>query len=202
MKHFFQGKVFFALRFKWLFATLFLFFGSLAYSQEKEVLIVGGKKELNNNETLPSTITSERSVVLIYKSLVQKNGFSFKGDWKEIVEKYQKGFRQIGVDAVYALHFADLNAGAEVSGAFSRVLEQRQIKNLIFIKLDESGFVQRLIITKYNEKSDLIDNGQDCWATESAEIKTILLRLGRQVLRQEVVRSNFLIPDQVFDPFL
>jgi hypothetical protein len=167
----------------------------LVSAQEKELLVVGGKKELNNSGQLPTTITSERSVVLVYKPLVEKRGFAYKGEWKPIVENYQKGFRQIGIDAVYALHFADLNAGPEVSGAFSEVLEQRQIKNLIFIKLDESGYINRLIITKYNGKADLIDNGQECWVTESGEVKTVLLRLGRQVIRQEVERSNFLIPE-------
>ncbi|MEQ8547831.1 MAG: hypothetical protein RIC03_07985 [Cyclobacteriaceae bacterium] len=178
-----------------LFCSLLFLSTSFADAQEKELLVVGGRKELTHSDQLPINITSERSVVIVYKPLLSKKGFSLKGDWKELVENYQKGFRQIGVDVVYALHYADLNGGPEVSGAFSEVLEKRQIKNLIFIKIDETGFINRLIITSYNGKADLIDNGQPCWVTESGEVKTVLLRLGRQVLRQEVDRSNFLIPE-------
>jgi len=195
MRYFHSTTFLKTLTLKNIFGCLLFLSVNLADAQEKELLVVGGRKELTLSDQLPVNIASERSVVIVYKPLLNKKGFSFKGDWKDLVEVYQKGFRQIGIDVVYALHYADLNGGPEVSGAFSQVLERRQIKNLIFIKLDETGFINRLIITSYNEKADLIDDGQACWVTESGEVKTVLLRLGRQVLRQEVERSNFLIPE-------
>jgi len=65
----------------------------LVSAQEKELLVVGGKKELNNSGQLPTTITSERSVVLVYKTLwLKKGGSPIKANGSQLWKITKKAF--------------------------------------------------------------------------------------------------------------
>lgn len=154
------------------------------------VLEVGSPKFIKQSEKLPEGLTSERSIVILSVPNEQDT-YEKRGSWEKIAEEVHKNLRRVGVDAIAYIYKDDLNAGPEVKNAYLELLDKRQIKNLIAINLRDN---YEMMVTAFDSE-DYIKNGQSGWKTSSPELETIMLRLGRQVLRQEMVRSNFLIPE-------
>ncbi|MEO1053762.1 MAG: hypothetical protein AAFX87_24205 [Bacteroidota bacterium] len=149
---------------------------------------------LKYGTNFPKTLLSTKSVVL-----VQIKGFDGKGeDWKTYVSEAQSFFKKSGIDAVAYYNLDNVFSGQETTAAFSRELDKRGVKNLIFlVKESPSSTRSSVVITTFNEKATLIDPGQEAWKTESANLKDALNQVYRSTANAGLKKSNYLINDMV-----
>lgn len=176
-----------------LFISFFLI--QQAYTQP-EMVNVGGASIINISNQLPENLTSERSVVILDIPTQMKDGFVIRGDWKKLAANAHKTFRKIGVDPIAYVYLDDLNAGPEVNSAYLSLFQKRNVKNLIIInqvgQFPEETYT--MVITGFSAEN-YIKNGQNGWKESDPELNQVMVRLGRQVLRQKIERSNLLIPE-------
>lgn len=168
----------------------------LATAQQTDMLEVGSPKFVLLSDQLPEDLTSERSIVIVSVPSVKQGRFEMRGDWKKLARAAHKTLRKIGVDPIAYLYKDDINAGPEVQDAYKRLFDQRKVQNLIYLKLegDEYTGTYHLTVTPF-DKEEYVKNGQQGWKESDPSLSNVMLRLGRQVLRQELVRSNFIIPE-------
>lgn len=166
---------------------------SLVAQAQYLVLEVGSPKYIAIREELPKTLTNERSLVIISVPTEKTGMYDQRGNWKKLAREVHGYFRQIGIDAIAYFYIDDLNAGPEVKSVYLSLFEKRNVKNIISVKLDDSGY--EIIVTAFDAK-DYLKNGQPGWHTTSPDLETGMVRLGRQILRQEMEQSNYLIPEQ------
>lgn len=181
-----QGAIFF----------LFLHLSMLLYAQRTEIVNAGGPAMIAISDQLPEGLSSERSVVIISVPSQADGAFSIRGDWKKLAMTCHKFFRKIGVDPIAYIHQADLNAGPEVNAAYLRLFAARRVENLILIR-QEGDFpdqVYTMTITGFAGDT-FVKNGQPGWQESHPEVERIMVWAGRQVLRQQLKRSNLLIPE-------
>lgn len=176
---------------------ILLLITSLQTLGQTEIINIGGTTAVRLTSTLPESLTSERCLVIISMPPVVKNGISTRDDWQKLTEKTHKIFRKIGIDAIAYVYLDDLNAGPEVNYAYLSSFQQRAVKNLIL--LEQQGTYPkeqyRMLVTSY-EPASYIAAGQDAWQDKDAQLENLMYRLGKQVLRQGIERSNFLIPEK------
>lgn len=176
-----------------IFSLLILF----KVSAQSEIVNLGGAAFLSLGSELPKSLTSERSLVVIDIPTQTKEGFEVRGKWQELAKKAHVMLKRIGIDAIAYVYQGDLNAGPEVSQAYLSLFEKRNVKNLIMIKCEGEypNELFSLIVTSYFPNS-YVQNGQIAWQVKHPQFDQLMVRLGKQVLRQEIERSNFLIPDE------
>lgn len=186
--HLTHKPVFFAL----------LLIGSFALKAQTEIFDIGGPKFLTIREDLPEDLTSQRSLVIISIPVKDESGYKVRGNWQELAVKSHKFLRQIGVDPIGYVYLDDLNAGPEVKNSFLNVMRTRKVSNLVLIsktgQLPNEEF--SIMVTPFSEaEKGYLASGQNAWYQSHGELERVMIRLGRQVLRQEIERSNFLIPE-------
>ncbi|MEO9475352.1 MAG: hypothetical protein ABJG41_07445 [Cyclobacteriaceae bacterium] len=144
---------------------------------------------------VPDNLTSTRCAVVVSIPEMYQNGYSVRGDWKKFALDAHKSFKKIGVDGIIYIYEDDLKAGPEVTKAYKDLLEKRDISNILSLSHsgDESNPMFEIGIYPIKEKLDL---NNPYYSISSASLRELMLILGRQVLRQEIPRTNFLIPDQ------
>ncbi|MEQ8470275.1 MAG: hypothetical protein RIC35_03780 [Marinoscillum sp.] len=176
-------------------SIVFLLICSLA-SAQNEIVNLSGPKFLSLSSQLPEDLTRERVIVVISVPSKQSGRFEIRGNWKDLAQKSHKFFRQIGVDPVGYIYQDDINAGPEVKSAYLELLSSRQVKNIVMV--EQSGSATEvnytLTVTPFAPEG-FVTNGQLGWRDTHEELERVMIRLGRQVLRQELTRSNLLIPE-------
>ncbi len=175
-------------------ASLFLSFDCL--SQQPKVVHLGSPHTIEEANLLPDDLTSERSLIIIDTESELKAGFNTRGSWKEFSQTVHKSIRKIGIDPIAYIHISDLFAGPEATNNYKSLLELRQVRNIILIKRKrtESLFYYEITIMPFSP-TDIVVNGLKAWSDSNIDLNEIILKIARQVLRQELVRSNFLIPE-------
>ena len=176
---------------------VFVISGLCARAQTK-IFDIGGPKFLNVKNELPEDLTSQRSLVIISTPVQEKSGYQVRGDWQKLAVRSHKFLRQIGVDPIGYVYIDDLNAGPEVKFSFLNLMRTRKVTNLVLItktgELPNEEF--SIMVTPFSESENgYLSSGQDAWNQSHHELEQVMVNLGRQVLRQEIERSNFLIPE-------
>ena len=179
-----------------LFLTIY--FGASSLNAQTEILDIGGPKFLNLTDQVPENLTSQRSLIIVSVPEVEVGEFNLRGDWKTLALKSHKFFRQIGVDPIGYVYLDDLNAGPEVRNSFLSLIRSRRVKNIISVS--QTGSLPNeeysIVVTPYSDNEDsYINSGQQAWKESHQELERVMVRLGRQILRQQIERSNFLIPE-------
>lgn len=165
---------------------------------QTEILDIGGPKFLSLTDQVPENLTSQRSLIIISVPEVEVGEFRLRGDWKTLALKSHTFFRQIGVDPIGYVYIDDLNAGPEVKNSFLSLIQSRKVKNIISVT--QTGSLPNeefsILITPFsNNEENYISSGQQAWKETHQELERVMVRLGRQILRQQIERSNFLIPE-------
>lgn len=144
---------------------------------------------------VPENLTSSRSVVIMDVPDEISRGFVVRSDWKKVAAQAHGSLRKIGVDAIMYLNRGDLQCNPEITLVYENVLAQRKVSNLILLKVAEgaSGKEYRLNIYDKVQGIALFD---PYYTITAASIEELMLLLGRQVIRQNLERSNFLILDR------
>lgn len=166
-----------------------------AFSQRGELVKIGELQYVNLADKLSEDLTSTRSAVVISVS-PDSGRYITRGKWTELAKATHKNFRKIGIDAILYVNQDDLNAGPEVKQAYQKIFTQRNVRNLIHVDENKKGYNSSysLLVTPFHPEG-FVENGQNAWQEGSAELDQVFLRLGRQILRQDMERSNFLIPE-------
>lgn len=144
---------------------------------------------------LPESLTSARSAVAVEMPYALKNGFEARVDWKKFAREAHASLRQIGVDPIVYLYKDDLTAGPEITKSYTAMLQQREIKHLIMLSTVGDGYDLTYLLKIYLTKNGL-DLNAPFYEISATSVRDLMLVLGRQVLRQDIERSNFLIPEQ------
>lgn len=177
-----------------LLSLLFLFLLNLStYSQQAEVVRIGELRYVNLSNELPENLASTRSAVIVSVS-PDSGRYETRAQWKELTSILHQNLAKVGIDAIVYVHQDDLNAGPEVTEAYRTIFQQRNIANLIYIHHEKTGYrsLYSLMITPFHVDG-FMENGQDAWYQSSPDFDRLILRLGRQILRQEMEMGNFLI---------
>lgn len=190
-------KILNAMVLKQVFLSLFyiLFISMPLFSQNGELVKLGELKYLNFSKGLPENLASTRSAVIVSVS-PDSDTYETRSKWIGLTEAIHKSFRKIGIDAIIYIHQDDLNAGPEVTNAYREIFDQRNVKNLIYItKIKKANTSTYSILVTPFQADGFMKNGQEAWQESSDELDHVVLMLGRQILRQDLERSNFLIPE-------
>lgn len=165
------------------------------YSQS-EVVNIGGITTVNLTNKVPDLLTSERSIVIINQPAILKSGFDIRADWKKLADKTHKVFRKIGIDPIAYVYQDDINAGPEVYNAYKNIFNSRSVKNIVLVQ--QVGEYPResfkILVTEYAPET-FVKKDQAAWQESGRDLEEVMVKLGRQVLRQDIARSNFLIPE-------
>ncbi|MFY0605479.1 MAG: hypothetical protein JXR10_02120 [Cyclobacteriaceae bacterium] len=175
-------------------ASLFLCLN--AFSQKSEVIYLGGPRSIIVSDQLPENITSERSLIVIDTESEQKGGFETRGEWKTFSQTLHKSIRRIGLDPIAYIHASDLFSGPEAKDTYRSLLELRQVKNIIHVRRETITQLPQYTLTIFSfSPTRIVQDGAKAYTDTNNDLGDLLLKMGRQVLRQELVRSNFLIPE-------
>lgn len=178
-----------------LLPLLLLVFGNLS-AQNISLMDFCGWRPVAISEQVPIDLTSSRSAVIISME-AKEVGDKTRPQWEKLAKKIHADLRKMYVDPVCYVFEDDLKAGPEIRKAFVLEFQQRGIKNLIllerkFVGLDETHSIK---IARFNGQSDLTAENEKVWAQIESPYDLITLRLGRQIIRQNIERTNFLIPE-------
>jgi hypothetical protein len=104
----------------------------------------------------------------------------------------QRGFQQIGIDAVAYFERDKVLAGTDPARVYASYLTSREIKFLVLMEKNAGAYV--ITITPFNGKPTFCDDGQPAWRVEHARLNELLLSIYRDSwLTQK--KQNFLIND-------
>ncbi len=148
------------------------------------------------SDQVPVDLTSSRSAVIVSSESMEQNDMT-RPKWEPLAAKFHADLRKMYIDPVCYVYRDDLMAGPEVRRAFIAEFQQRGIKNLIFIEKKYVGLNEThdIKIARFNGQNDLIAENEKVWAQVESPYDLITLRLGRQIIRQNMERTNFLIPE-------
>lgn len=144
---------------------------------------------------VPEDLTSTRSAVIVSVPDVMSQGYMSRGDWKKIAEEAHISFRKIGLDGVVYIYRDDLTAGPEVTKSYKKILDKRQIVNLVWLSVEGKQYDFTYSLDIYPIKNEIVLSNPS-YRISAKSLNELMLVLGRQVLRQEIPRTNFLIPDK------
>lgn len=178
-------------------SILSLFVFTEIHSQSVALVEFCSPRPIVLSESLPDDLASSRSVVIVSMDEdPEKSGI--RPGWEDFAEKIHADLRKMYIDPVCYAYLDDLNAGPEVKAAFASSFKTRGVKNVIlfekkFVGLNEAYSIK---IARFNGGPDLIAEKEQVWMQKEIPFNLIMLRLGRQIIRQNIERSNFLIPEE------
>jgi hypothetical protein len=104
----------------------------------------------------------------------------------------QKGFQQMGIDAVAYFNLPKAMAGVDFQWSTAKYLIKRDIKFLIFVRKKDSQY--EIYITPFNGKKEFVESIQQAWFSHDGDINKLLRGMFQQLIGVEK-RQNFLIND-------
>jgi len=143
---------------------------------------------LKTEGTLPETLLNSRTVVFYPFTMTEKE-----------LEKVQKSFQRTGIDAVVYFENDLVSAGRDASVGLGSYLNKREVTNLVYFRKDADGYT--VYITKYNQKANLVEQGQSAWMHRNRALDVMLQNLYRtaaNALKKENLLIND-IPEKGFD---
>lgn len=157
---------------------LFLFLLCLrAWGQTTDELVA----KLTITQTVPPDLLATRSVVF----------YSPTFDADEL-KTIQKTFQQTGIDAVAYYKNDLILSGNDVSPAFSKLFQNRDIRYLIFLVKAEKSCT--LTVSAFNAKVSFVDDGQPAWQVSNPVLKELLADVFRAGANSQK-KLNFLVND-------
>lgn len=134
---------------------------------------------LSPGSVLPDKLLSSRTVVF----------YDYLFSAKEL-ESIQKTFQRTGIDAVVYFESDLIHAGRDAAVRVAEFLNKREIANLILLKKTGNDFT--IYITRYNNRADIVDNGQPAWVYSHRALDVLLQNVYRTAANS-LRNENFLI---------
>ncbi|MDW3208321.1 MAG: hypothetical protein R8N23_00540 [Reichenbachiella sp.] len=155
-------------------------------------------KSLDIQPHLPKYLLSRKSVVLVSVPRSKKDP-NLRADWKGLSEKVHKAFKRMKIDAVAYYYLDDMFASPDANESFAKEMERREIKYIIILEQSESNQAGvesfRISISGFNDKPSFVSERQKAWQTEGPDLDVLLSEMRKDVIRAEMERENYLIPD-------
>lgn len=139
-------------------------------------------------EFIPEQLLATRTVVFVHL----ENENKIRGPWKKLAEKAHNYFYKLGIDPIAYYYLDDVLAGPEVTKAIAGDLIKRKVENIIFLKRDENK-VFSVTITEFNQKENLVSNGQKAWKNQNDELEKVMINLYRTIGKKNYEKKNLLI---------
>ncbi|MEP5364215.1 MAG: hypothetical protein ABJQ37_10265 [Reichenbachiella sp.] len=155
-------------------------------------------KSLDIQPHLPKYLLSRKSVVLVSVPRSKKDP-NLRADWKGLSEKAHRAFKRMKIDAVAYYYLDDMFASPDANESFAKEMERREIKYIIILEQSESNQAgvesYRISISGFNDKPSFVSERQKAWQTEGPDLDVLLSEMRKDVIRAEMERENYLIPD-------
>lgn len=155
---------------------VFLIAGAPVLAQEERLISL-----LKIAETSPAELLSTKSAVLFNRSYSMDE-----------LNKIQKAFQQIGIDADFYIDSERLLAGADTERAYATYITTREIKFLVLLTKGPDGY--SFYATEYNNTMQFVTQGQTAWKVTDRKLDDLLTRIYRDSWLREK-KQNFLIND-------
>ncbi|WP_420580310.1 hypothetical protein [Reichenbachiella sp.] len=155
-------------------------------------------KSLDIQPHLPKYLLSRKSVVLVSVPR-SKNDPNLRADWKLLSRTVHKAFKKMKIDAVAYYYLDDMFASPDANESFAKEMEKREIKYIIVLEQSASNLAgvesYRISISGFNDKPSFISERQKAWQTQGPDLEVLLSEMRKDVIRAEMERENYLIPD-------
>ncbi len=152
------------------------------FSFEKTLIL---SKQLNN----------QRSAV-IFSVPIETGEFDRRGEYEKMIHQAHEAFITMGIDAVVYLNNLNLVSGSRSLNSYLDILQKREIRNVIFLTKKETGY--EILIAPFSDSNKFIKEGSDVFYLENQDLNALLLKLGKEVRRAELEKTNFLIPENPY----
>lgn len=150
-------------------------------------------RDLDKSLKVPDDINRERSAVIILVPN-EVNEFTTVGNWKKVAMEAHKAFITMGVDAILYINHYDLMASSSSKESYASLFQRRQVKNLIFITLENDSY--ELMIAPFSGNSRFVQNKAPVFYVQDLEMYGLLLKTGKEIRRADHEIFNFLIPEK------
>ncbi|WP_139280951.1 hypothetical protein [Reichenbachiella agariperforans] len=185
---------------RWVFCLLLL----VIYNHSSQAQMVGAAamdfKELTYRDNLPKYLLSRKSIVLLSTPRSEEDP-RIRSDWKELSRFVHKYFRQMKIDPVAYFYIDDVFSNVEANRIFTEQLAAREIKYVILVDQKritgkpEPTYQYKITVTPFDDENTFISQGQNAWKIEGQDLTKILVEMNKEIIREEMEMSNYLIPD-------
>ncbi len=177
---------------------LLTFFLQIGYCHAQSVSLIDfcGLRPAVLSDQIPEDLTSSRSAVIISMTEDPEQPVS-RVNWSDFAAKIHADLRNMYIDPICYVYKDDFLSGPEVTAAFVNTFQERGVKNILLVEQKYVGLNESydFKIGSFNNQANLIADKELIWIQKEAPIDLITLRLGRQIIRQDIDRTNFLIPE-------
>jgi len=156
-------------------------FGSLVVAFILSTLIASAQINFQISDSAPTELLATKSVVFFSKDVTDAE-----------LEEFQRGFQQIGIDAVAYFDEDKIMAGKDPSRVYAEYFVTRDIKFIVLLEKKEKQFVFKA--TAFNGKSSFFDANQSAWQVTDVKISELLKTVYRDSWLVQK-KQNFLIND-------
>ncbi len=132
-------------------------------------------------DVAPEGLLSSRAAVLFSADYSQKD-----------LEEIQKGFQQIGIDAVLFTESERALAGRDYTNSYRLYFTKRDIKFLIFLRKNKQDY--QFDFVRFDPKIYWTDPDQSAWSVHAANLNGLLQIIFRSLISSQK-RQNFLVND-------
>ena len=176
-----------------LVLTVFFCIQSCLYAQNDDLLAgVPGYEAVQWNSTLPEDLLNARTAVFVKLADLPDGR---RPAWKDLALRAQKGFQQIGIDAIAWYFLDDINAGTDATATYMDYLKQRRVEFIVLLVQERDGSF-RAVVTAFEGKEYVFNPaGQAATRFLAASLDKLLRELYLQTLRDNLSRTNILIND-------
>lgn len=136
---------------------------------------------LLKDSPLPEKILNGRTFVLVSPELTEKE-----------IRDIHSSFIKTGIDAIGYCEADKVFAGADVTQAFVKYFQNREIVNLIFILKTSTAFELYVCAFDGSDNSNLFGEGRSGWKAQNKVLADVLMTLYRTALNAQK-RQNLLI---------
>ncbi len=163
-------------------------------SAQEEEINVAGLVFLNYGGSLPETIRSGKTIVLVNTTKVLPTN-----QIKPLVQEAHKVFYKAGIDVVGYYNFKQVFAGRDSQYGFSEAWKKREVKNIIvlsrvvFKKKNKELTRYVVLATPFNRKASIFSNGQPGWKAQGKDFDKVLGKVATAANKYE--RKNLLMND-------
>ncbi|MEP2276915.1 MAG: hypothetical protein ABJH98_15770 [Reichenbachiella sp.] len=155
-------------------------------------------KNLDIQPHLPKYLLSRKTVVLVSVPWSDKNP-NVRADWKALSAKAHAAFKRMKIDPVAYYYMDDVFASPDANASIAKEMEKREIKYILALEQfpTSSAGVEsyRITISGFNDEPSFISERQKAWQTTGPDLDVLLTDMRKDVIRAEMERENYLVPD-------
>lgn len=176
-----------------LLLSVFISLQVSLYAQNDDLLAgVPGYEAIQWSDKLPEGLLTARSAVFVKLPDLPDGR---RPDWKELATRAQKGFQQIGIDAMAWYYLDDITAGTDATATYMDYLKQRRVEYILLLTQERDGSFRTVITTFEGKEYVFNPAGQAASRFQASSPDKLMREVYKQTLREDLSRSNILIND-------